>query len=503
MFICCSSKNIKKPLKIRRGSRVEEEKDEIFTKDNPKNLISTSYSKSVPRKHLTITTGPSSKQGGTEESLFLQSQKTHFQIAKPKFQKIEESKEDAQVKNRSTLPPLCRKPKIKKKRKLSVKLSKSSSSRRISNFKNSESFQTVQHNLNDMMTMNGDVTKKDLPKRRSLKYSNSMNNSDHDFHEFEESKSETHRKSLRKKCKKHINDTTKAVTYKSLLHCIQPQRGNIEATVAKAVENKGEIKIGSKKISERKPKPRTTRKRTHRNGLKVLKSASNIQVSLPSIKSLAKKKSPKYDPENIEAPSMEQEPSFLQKDINTDSANIPPEIDLSEIRDNRDQSEMVDHLRDISFLNVMDSNIAPSGQFLGKKPSKISGDQKKYMDRILNKRREINASIINKNVKNIIDTTKKSKEPKPIHNPQSQQDSILLSPGQIYLDEQKECEGSKEKQVQAIRKVLNPIPPTDLSFQSSSAHHPPKGPIQEVDPFLIRKNRQNPFTDCQRGPKVI
>jgi hypothetical protein len=81
--------------------------------------------------------------------------------------------------------------------------------------------------------------------------------------------------------------------------------------------------------------------------------------------------------------------------------DITHSLDISEIAKDASQSALVDNARDISFLmNAEKSEEIKEEQLLkdhlGVKPSKIKGHQAEYLEKILNRRREINPTIVNK-----------------------------------------------------------------------------------------------------------
>jgi len=81
---------------------------------------------------------------------------------------------------------------------------------------------------------------------------------------------------------------------------------------------------------------------------------------------------------------------------------ISKSFEMSEIINNRDQSALLDHMKDISFLmsGHKDNNDKNSERLnIGAKPKRIWGSQKELMDRLLYRKREIHQPIVNKNIK--------------------------------------------------------------------------------------------------------
>lgn len=78
-------------------------------------------------------------------------------------------------------------------------------------------------------------------------------------------------------------------------------------------------------------------------------------------------------------------------------------FEVSEIVRDVQASNFVDNPRDISYLingvwevrKVEDTSI--NKQIIGAKPGRLEGDQARYMERLLNRKREINLPILNKN----------------------------------------------------------------------------------------------------------
>lgn len=136
-------------------------------------------------------------------------------------------------------------------------------------------------------------------------------------------------------------------------------------------------------------------------------------------------------PEDLPSEESEQDKtlSFLGKDLRPGIGNeINKSFEVSEIFKDVTQSALVDNPRDISFLinepqlqEIPESNESNdlTKENIGIKPGKLAGAQAQFMDKILNRKREINPPILNKNIALKPKTTLKPSKSKEITSPKT------------------------------------------------------------------------------------
>ena len=178
--------------------------------------------------------------------------------------------------------------------------------------------------------------------------------------------------------------------------------------------------------------------------------------------------------ENIVTEQNENSASFLVEGNKLDNGqNISNSFEMSEIKENKDQSAIIDHIKDMSFLISGRKSSEETGEVnkdtIGAKPAKICGQQKELMERILNRKRHINETILNKNIKKKTETkelekkpveeqkntSKKTPEEPPTQNPQPPSDPQLTpEEEQKKIIEEMISQGNT---IFSVRKLPNPF----------------------------------------------